>query len=245
MSPGIKIEGLSKTFRAPRGLPWQRTVAVTALDEVDLHVEEGQLVCLLGPNGAGKSTLLRILATLVLPTSGEAWIDGCSVATEPQAVKTRIGLVAGDERSFYWRLTGRQNLRFFGALHGLPCGAIRKRIEDLCEQLRLHDFLDRRCSTYSTGMRQRLILARGLLHSPRYLLVDEPTRGLDPGAAHRLREELQRLVKKEGATALVVTHSLEEARELADLVGVLEAGRLSLFQAQSMDLRARCLGWSS
>ena len=243
MSYGIRAERLTKIFRVPGAFPLRGPAEVAALRGVDLEVDAGELFCLLGPNGAGKSTLLRILATLVLPTAGRAWVGGCSVLEAPHAVKKVLGLVAGDERSFYWRLTGRQNLFFFGTLHDLRPREIRGRIQQVAELLDLESFLDRRFGTYSTGMRQRLLLARGLLHSPGYLLIDEPTRGLDPGAAHRLRGILRHLVKEEGVTALVVTHSVEEARELADRVGLIEEGNLRIFRSQDIDLHSRCRQW--
>jgi ABC-type methionine transport system ATPase subunit len=153
---------------------------VTALDGLDLEVGRGRVFCLLGPNGAGKTTLIKVLATLVLPDGGRASVAGYDVALEPGPAKNAVGYAVSDERSFYWRLTGRQNLEFFGALYGLGGPARDRRIDELLRLAGLEEAADLRFNGYSTGMRQMLAFARALLADAAILLVDEPTRSLDP-----------------------------------------------------------------
>lgn len=206
--------------------PVRRETPVYALREVDLTVRRGEILGLLGTNGAGKTTLLKILATLILPTVGRVTVDGRDVAREADSVKAMIGWATGDERSFYWRLTGRQNLEFFAAFQGLAPRAARERIAQLSEQLGL-EALDRRFGVYSTGMRHRLAVARALLRQPEILLLDEPTRSLDPLAAGALRRLIRdTLVAEMACTVVLATHNLGEAEELCERVAVLHAGRL-------------------
>ncbi len=227
----IVVSYLTKVFyplqlRLRSFRPVRRQPPVCALRELDLTIHRGEILGLLGTNGAGKTTLLKILATLILPTAGRVIVEGYDVAREADSVKAMIGLVTGDERSFYWRLTGRQNLEFFAAFQGLSPHAARVRIEQLREQHGL-EALDRRFGVYSTGMRHRLAIARALLHHPRILLVDEPTRSLDPLAAGALRRLIREtLVRELGCTVVLATHNLEEAEELADRIAVLHQGRL-------------------
>src|SRR3989338_2498774 len=143
----------------------------TALKGINLQVKEGEIFCLLGPNGSGKTTLLKILATLILPTGGTAYINGFEIISQPMAVKASIGLVTGEERSFYWRLTGRENLEFYATLYNLRPGIAKDRINYLINLLKIES-PDRRVGEYSAGMKQRLGIARGLLHDPSVLLMD-------------------------------------------------------------------------
>ena len=244
----LETRQLCKEFPS-RGWPWAtrrrnatssgdggRDHPVRALLDVNLQVAAGEIYALLGPNGAGKSTLLRILSTLLLPSAGWARVAGYDVVKEEAQVRSRIGLVVGDERSFYWRLSGRHNLEFFGALQGLRSRDLRARIDRLGELLELTDLLDRPFRTYSTGMRQRLALARGLLHDPPFLFMDEPSRSLDPTATGAFHQLLRRLVWGEGKTILLVTHQLSEARAVCDRAGVLDSGRLVLETADVGEL---------
>ncbi|MGB9722312.1 MAG: ABC transporter ATP-binding protein/permease [Chloroflexia bacterium] len=194
------------------------------MDDVSLEVEEGEIFGLLGPNGAGKSTLVRLLCTLILPTSGRAWICGHDLGEE-EAVKAHVGLACGEERSFYWRLSGRENLRFFGALQGLARSYVDARLAELEETLELGPALEERFDRLSTGMRRRLDLARALLHAPPVLFLDEPTRSLDPEATARLHELIRRIARS-GCTVFLVTHHLDEAEALCDRVAVMHRGRL-------------------
>src|SRR3990172_8165098 len=158
-----------------------------ALKNVNLQIRHGEIVALLGPNGAGKTTLLKILSTLVLPTSGTAYVKGYEIVRCEDDVKKSIGLVTGEERSFYWRLTGRQNLEFFAALYGLRPDEAKPRIDALLEQLDLSAAADNMFYSYSSGMKQKLALVRGLLCNPAVLFLDEPTKSVDVMTARDLR----------------------------------------------------------
>jgi ABC-2 type transport system ATP-binding protein len=199
---------------------------VTAVDRVNLTVEQGELFGLLGPNGAGKTTLIKLLCTLIVPTGGTARVDGYDLRQEA-AIKASVGLVTGDERSFYWRLSGRQNLEFFAALHGFSPDPARRRVQEVLNLVELAEVADEQFQTYSTGMRQRLSIARGLLHAPRLLFLDEPTKSLDPMATHHMHDLIRhRLVGQEGVTVFLATHRLEEAGQLCHRVAIMDQGRL-------------------
>jgi ABC-2 type transport system ATP-binding protein len=228
--PVILAEGLTKRFHRPQGSLRRRGPVVTAVDGVDLTLPPGALLGILGPNGSGKTTLLKLLATLLLPTSGRLRVCGHDPERESIAVRARVGFVAGDERSFYWRLTGRQNLAFFASLHGLERMRLRRRIEELAAVLALGDLLEAPVDTYSSGMRQRLAVARGLLHDPALLLLDEPTRSLDPEAAESLRRLIAHLAREGGHTVVLVTHAPAEASALCTHLGTMHSGRLQIEQ---------------
>jgi ABC-2 type transport system ATP-binding protein len=197
---------------------------VEALRGVDLHVKQGEIFGLLGPNGAGKTTLVKILSCLVLPDRGRATIGGEDVRDENK-VKAKFGLVHSDERSFYWRLSGLENLRFFARLYDVPAARIESRIGELLRKVDLVDAAPRRFSDYSSGMKQRLSIARALLHDPPILLMDEPTRSLDPAASLALRAMIRDELKREGGkTILLATHNLREAETLCDRIAILVAG---------------------
>ncbi len=184
-------------------------------------------MALLGPNGAGKSTLLRILASTVLPDSGSVHIRGRNLQTDPYLIKQNIGFVLGDERSFYWRLTAKQNLRFFATLSNLRAKPASRRIDELSELLGIEKELHKPFRDLSTGMRQRLAIARALLHNPDILLVDEPTRGLDPEATQKVQNLLRHTLSNQlQKTVLFATHNLEETRRIADHIAALKEGRL-------------------
>lgn len=226
----IEVKGLRKEFPLPKGYrdlllyPFRRRV-VTVLKGVELRVERGELCCLLGPNGAGKTTLLKILATLVLPTAGEAWVNGWEVQEAPDRVKEVIGFVVNPERSFYYRLTGRQNLEFFAALNTKNLRRLKSDVERVIALTGLSGVADRRVATYSAGMLQLMSFARALLTDPQVLLVDEPTRSLDPVAAQEIREFLRkRLVEDCPRTVVMATHNLDEAAQLADRIAVIHQG---------------------
>ena len=197
-----------------------------AADDLNLTVKEGSIVSLVGGNGSGKTTLLKILATLVAPSSGSARIFGIDTLENPNSLRQMIGFVPSEERSFYWRLTGRQNLRFFAALHGLGGAEAADRLESLLESVGLKDRGDELFSTYSTGMKQALGIARALLHDPQLLLLDEPFRSLDLETEDRVRNMLLRLVREEGKTILMASHNLREVETLADRVVIMKEGRI-------------------
>jgi ABC-2 type transport system ATP-binding protein len=232
--PAIAAAALRKVYPAPRRIrdwvlhPLHAPEPVTALDRVDFEVDRGEVFGLLGPNGAGKTTLLKVLACLVLPTSGRALVNGYSVSGQEGAVKRSIGFVTSDERSFYWRLSGHENLRFFASLYGLHGSELRRRCAELLERIEVGgEAADEQFMNYSSGMRQRLAIARALLHDPPVLFMDEPTRSLDPLTAARLRGFVrEQLVGREGKTILLATHNLAEAEALCSRVGVLVRGRL-------------------
>ena len=233
MTTAIRAESLSKVYVKRRSLrevivhPFRRAERITALADLNLEVQAGEFFGLLGPNGAGKTTLLKILAGLVLPTSGRALVQGVDVARDDQAVKRAIGFMTSDERSFYWRLTGRENLEFFGRLYGLGAAEARRVTATLLGVVEMEPQADRPFMGYSTGMRQRLAIARALLHDPPVLCLDEPTRSLDPIAAKHLRRfVLDRLNKERGKTVVLATHNLQEAEELCGRLVVLDRGRV-------------------
>jgi ABC-type multidrug transport system ATPase subunit len=201
-----------------------------ALRGVSLQVKQGEAVALLGVNGAGKTTLLRILATLLLPTRGSAALAGHDTVKEPATVRRQIGYHAGSDLGFYARLTGRQNLHFFGRLNHLSEKFCAERIADLGERLGLQNSLDRQVRTLSSGTIQRLSLLRALLHQPKILLLDEPTRSLDALAAADFRRFLKaEVLRGQGASLLFASHTLQEIEFLADRVAVLDEGKLVAF----------------
>jgi ABC-2 type transport system ATP-binding protein len=206
--------------------PFKRPERVHALRGVTLQVERGEVFGLLGPNGAGKTTLLKILSCLILPDSGSARIGGHDVVEESR-VKPMIGLVNSDERSFYWRLSGRENLRFFAELYDVPRQRQESRIAELLARVDMAEPADRRFADYSSGMKQRLAIARAMLHDPPILFMDEPTRSLDPASALALRGFiLDELKARDGKTILVATHNLREAEAVCDRVAILIKGQV-------------------
>ncbi|MFQ5456910.1 MAG: ATP-binding cassette domain-containing protein [Myxococcota bacterium] len=226
--PAILARGVTKLFHRPQGWLRRPGPVVSAVDGLDLTLPGGALLAIMGPNGAGKTTFLKLLATLLLPTRGRLEIQGLDATRSPAAVRTRVGLVTGDERSFYWRLSGRQNLSFFAALQGLGGRVARGRIEKLAQSLDLEDVMDAPVDTYSSGMRQRLAVARGLLHQPSLLLLDEPTRSLDPEAAATLRSLILNLAREGGHSVVLVTHAREEALAICTHMGVMQAGKFAM-----------------
>lgn len=223
---GIDVADLFKSFRK-----------VEALRGVDLGVPFGETVALLGPNGAGKTTLLRILGTTVLPDRGTALVAGHDVERDPGAVRRSVGLMLGDERSWYWRLSGRKNLEFFAVLHGLRRRAAAQRARELLEELQLADAADRRFDGYSSGMRARLSLARALISEPPVLLLDEPTRNLDPAATADFHETLAELGRWRKTAVLLATHDLHEAAEVAHRTLALVAGRVAFSKGPGASAR--------
>jgi len=180
---------------------------------------------LLGPNGAGKTTLCKILSTILLPSSGRAIVLGHDVVTEAARVRELIGIVFGGERGLYWKLTARQNLRYWAALYKMPDAPAKRRADELLDRLGLPDKADDLVETYSRGMKQRLHLARGLIGDPKLILFDEPTIGMDPVAAHDFRRLIGEL-RAEGRTVLITTHNMDEAEDVCDRVTLIDKGRV-------------------
>jgi len=233
MPPAIAVEDLSRTFIKRRSLrdtllrPWIRAERVTALEGVTFTVEPGEIFGLLGPNGAGKTTLLKILSCLIIQTRGRAVVNGHDTMREEMQVKSSVGFVTSDERSFYWRLSGRENLHFFARLYNLPPALVRSRCQVLLDRLDLHDKADHAFMTYSSGMKQRMAVARALLHDPSVIYMDEPTRSLDPLAAKHLRSLIaDTLNGVEGKTILLATHNLAEAEELCGRIAIIHKARI-------------------
>jgi ABC-2 type transport system ATP-binding protein len=230
VSLAISIVNLTKRFPRTSGyrdlLPFRQKQWVTAVDNVSLDINEGEFFGLLGPNGAGKTTLIKVLCSLVIPNSGTAQIFGHDILSEEQAVKKLVGLVSAEERSFFWRLTGRDNLQFYASLYNLTQQQAKKRIDELLNLVGLVDESDIRFQNYSTGMRQKLAIARGLLSYPRVLFVDEPTKSLDPVSAKAVRRFLKEKVAAEGKTVVLATHNLTEAEQLCDRLAIMDHGRV-------------------
>ncbi|HZG67106.1 MAG TPA: ABC transporter ATP-binding protein [Herpetosiphonaceae bacterium] len=251
MPPAIETYALTKRFRklhSYRDLllyPW-RPADHLAVEGVSLRVGQGELFGLLGQNGAGKTTLIKMLCTSLLPSAGSAQVAGYDVVREGRQVRSAIGLISAEERSFYWRLTGRQNLEFFAAIYHLPPAHARRRIDHLLKDVDLVDHADRPFQTYSTGMRQKLAIARGLLHEPQVLFMDEPTRSLDPIAAQAVRRFVAEYIVGElGRTVVLATHSMAEAEELCDRVALIRGGRIVIDGSvdqlrRALDDRVRC-----
>jgi ABC-2 type transport system ATP-binding protein len=211
-----------------RLLPFRKSepkAMFTAVDGVDLQIEHGEIFGLLGPNGAGKSTTIRMLCTLLEPTSGTAQVHGFDVVRQANDVRRSLGTLLAGERSIYWKLTGRENLEYFAALYHIPQAVAKKRVEELIERMELKERANELVEKYSTGMRQRIAIAKALLARPPILLLDEPTLGLDPQAARRLRQLIAEL-KQEGHTILLTTHYMEEADHLSDRIGIIDTGKV-------------------
>jgi ABC-2 type transport system ATP-binding protein len=200
---------------------------VKALDKVSISIEEGEIFGLLGPNGAGKTTLIKILSTLLLPTSGEAYVGGFSVAKESNKVRKIISLVSGGETPGYGILSAKENLWFFSQLYGLSSSTAKEEIKRLVADLDFEEYANMRMSKLSTGYKQRLNLARGLLNNPKILFLDEPTLGLDVLTSKKLRGYIVDWAKREKkGTVLLTTHYMGEADEMCDRVAIIDRGRI-------------------
>ena len=232
MDLAISIQNLSKTYPVPftrlRAF-FHRPVKepVEALRDVSFDVNTGEIFGLIGRNGAGKTTLTKIVATLVQPTTGSVSVRGHDSVNYDEHVRREIGLSTAEERSFYWRLTAEQNLMFFARLHGLSDRTAKQRIKELFARLELEELSRRRFGELSTGNKQRLAVARAMLSSPAVLLLDEPTRSLDPLAAARMREMISSLAQQDPPiTILFTSHNLAEVETLCERVAIISRGRI-------------------
>ncbi|MBE3589821.1 MAG: ABC transporter ATP-binding protein [Firmicutes bacterium] len=225
----IVAEHLRKEYPKRSAQPlWRRrgpAERFTAVEDVSFEVRAGEVFGLLGPNGAGKTTTIRMIATLLEPSAGRALVAGFDTVRQPAEVRRRLGAVLAGERSLYWKLTGRENLQYFAVLYDVPASRVRARVEELLQRFDLAARADELVERYSTGMKQRLSIARALLADPPVLLLDEPTLGLDPQSARNLREII-REIAAEGRTVLLTTHYMEEADQLSDRIAIMDKGRI-------------------
>lgn len=222
-APAIQAINLHRTFEANRKL-FRKSEIVTAVEDVSLNVEPGIVYGLLGPNGAGKTTTIKMLSTLLVPTSGQALVAGFNVATEEREVRKRLGVVLGGDRGLYGKLTARDNLTYFGHLYGMNRHDIPGRVEEMLKLVELGHRADHRVEGFSRGMKQRVHLAKALLHNPPVIFLDEPSIGLDPAAAVAVRQIIARLVPEH--TVLLTTHYLHEADELCSRIAIIDQGRI-------------------
>jgi ABC-2 type transport system ATP-binding protein len=221
----IEARELRRTYRTTTGVVRRRPLEVEAVRGISFDVAEGELFGLLGPNGAGKTTTIKMLITLLLPTSGEARVLGFDVVRDAREVRKRIGYVFGGDRGLYERLSGLDNLSYFAELYGVSGKAQQHRIDEVLELVGLRGRERERVEGYSRGMRQRLHIARGILHDPQVVFLDEPTIGVDPVGARELRSMIAGLVTT-GKTVLLTTHYMFEADSLCDRVAVIARGRI-------------------
>jgi ABC-2 type transport system ATP-binding protein len=231
----VEAHDLHRTYRTSTGTLRRKWKDVEAVRGVSFAIEQGELFGLLGPNGAGKTTTIKMLITLLIPTKGTASVLGYDVVKDAREVRKRIGYVFGGERGVYERLSGYDNLRYFAELYGVPPRAIHARIESLLELVGLKGREQERTEGYSRGMKQRLHIARGLLHDPPVVFLDEPTIGLDPVGARELRATIASLADA-GKTILLTTHYMFEADALCDRIAVINRGEI-VAQGTPADLK--------
>jgi ABC-2 type transport system ATP-binding protein len=244
----VMIRGVSKRFPVRRG--WAATIRhpfrtewAPIVRNVTCDIEAGEFFGVLGPNGAGKTTLFRMLASTVLPDEGTIHVGGYDVVRQSRQVRAALAVVPAEERSLNWRLCARENLYLFGRMHRLSGQRLRDRVERLLEVVELADVGTKMVGKFSSGMKQRLMIARALIGSPRVLLLDEPTRALDPISARRLREFLRAdLVESQGCTVILATHNSEEALHLCHRVAILDRGRM-LAVGRASDLISEIQGY--
>ena len=232
----VEADDLVRTYRTHSGVLRRRTLEVEAVKGVSFGIQPGELFGLLGPNGAGKTTIIKMLITLLLPTRGTARVMGFDVVRQTQEVRERIGYVFGGDRGLYDRVSGLDNLRYFAELYGVEPSLQSRRIAELLDLVGLAGREREKVEGYSRGMRQRLHIARGLLHDPEVLFLDEPSIGLDPVGARELRQTVKSLVEA-GKTVLLTTHYMFEADALCDRIAVINSGRI-VAEGTGTDLKA-------
>jgi len=221
----IEVRDLRRVFRTTVGVLRRRVKEIVAVDGISFDIREGELFGLLGPNGAGKTTTVKMLTTLLIPTSGSARILDCDIVDQAELIRPFIGFIFGGERGLYWRLSARDNLRYFANLYLVEPEVTRRRIPYLLELVGLADRADEKVEGFSRGMKQRLHIARTLLHDPHVLFLDEPTMGLDPVGARKLRAVVRDLLA-ERKTILLTTHYMFEADELCQRLAVIDQGKI-------------------
>ncbi|WP_442601315.1 ABC transporter ATP-binding protein [Paenibacillus sp. KN14-4R] len=226
----IKIDNVTKVYEQSRKVGFFKKVKdhKIAVNQLTMELHPGEIVGLLGLNGAGKTTTIKMLSTLLTPTSGTITIDGQPIEENRLSIQRKVNMIAGGERMLYWRLTGRENLHYFGRMYGLPEPVMKNRSQELLEEVGLIDAADLPVEKYSKGMKQRLQIARGLMNDPKYLFLDEPTLGLDAPIARHLRKMVKQLAERKGKGILLTSHYLQEVEDLCDRVYVINRGQLML-----------------
>jgi ABC-2 type transport system ATP-binding protein len=219
----IEVSHLRRTFKSNIGVIKRTTKEIVAVEDVSFEIQEGELFGLLGPNGAGKTTTVKMLTTLLIPTGGSASVRGFDIVKQAEEVRKRIGFIFGGERGLYWRLSGIDNLRYFASLYSIDPDVTKKRIPYLLDMVGLSGRGEEKVQGYSRGMKQRLHVARTLLHDPDVLFLDEPTLGLDPVGAREFRQVILDL-QSEKKTILLTTHYMFEADALCDRIAVIDHG---------------------
>ncbi|WP_427340405.1 ATP-binding cassette domain-containing protein [Caloranaerobacter sp. DY30410] len=210
----IEVLNLGKKFKE-----------VEAIKGISFNVNKGEVFGLLGENGAGKTTTLRLLATILKPTSGTARLNGYDIINDPEGARGQIGILFGGETGLYDRLTARENIEYFGLLNGMNKREIEKRIEFLAKKLGMEEYIDRRVGKFSKGMKQKVAIARSIVHDPDIMLFDEPTAGLDVTAVNMVHEFILDL-KQQGKTIIFSSHSMKEVEKLCDTVGIIHKGEM-------------------
>jgi len=228
----IEVQNLQRVYRARIGVIKRSIKEVMAVEDISFDIKSGELFGLLGPNGAGKTTTVKMLATLLIPTKGTVTIMGNDVVKDANEVRKHIGFIFGGERGLYWRLSGIDNLRYFASLYSVEPDISKKRIPYLLEMVGLKDRGNERVEGYSRGMKQRLHVARTLLHDPEILFLDEPTIGLDPVGARDFRQVIRDL-QSEKKTILLTTHYMFEADSLCQRVAVIDKGTIVAMDSPS------------
>jgi ABC-2 type transport system ATP-binding protein len=221
MALAIKAEGIFKTFRSG----WWKKREKEALKGVDLQIEEGEIFGILGPNGAGKTTLLSILCTLLLPDRGKVYILGMDGIHDEHRIREKVNVVSGNA-NFLWSLTVKENLHYYGMLYGLTGKERETKVESLIDLFKMKEYLNIPFDELSTGMKQRLSLAKSLINDPEVLFLDEPTVGLDPDVSIRIRDEILSIHRQKGITILLTTHNMKEAEYLCGRIAFLKEGRI-------------------
>jgi len=218
-TPAIKLQSLSKSYKRPNGS------IITAVHNLDLNVETGQIFGLLGPNGAGKTTTIKMICSLVKPSTGQIFLNGFNVPEQKKAAMTQIGAVLEGARNIYWRLSAMQNLLYFGRLKG-KTRHLKERAEQLLRDLDLWERRNDEVRFFSRGMQQKVALAAALMNDPSILLLDEPTLGLDVQAAQAIRKLVKKLTEEEGKTIILTTHQLDIAQDVCHQIGIMRQGQL-------------------
>ena len=211
----VRADGLTKVFNK----------SLVAVDHINFNVKEGEIFGFLGPNGAGKTTTIRMLSTLTRPTDGTATVDNYDVIKDDNEVRKLIGLVS-EKMIMYDRLTAKENLWFFGKLYNIPKEILNKRIDELLELVQLSDWKNSQVGTFSSGMRQRMNVIRGLLNMPKVLFLDEPTLGLDPQSSVEVREFVKKINRENKTTIILTTHMMVEADMICDRIGIIDHGKI-------------------